>query len=146
MSLSAEEFAQIVNPGFKPSTRGRANVEDRRAKRVEQRMRVQIILRQTDGKWRIENLQTRNCSSRGLCLLRDAPLKSGTQMVTIFPKADGDISRILTTVVHCRAMAKGVYAIGAEFTCLLDRKAAAAEAIDPAELERIRKAVLSADA
>lgn len=143
MAYTAEEFARIVGPEVTLANKSRSGIEDRRAKRVEQRMRVEIALRQLDGQWRIEQAQVRNCSARGICILRGEPLKAGTQFITTSPNSEGNPTRILTTVVHCRLMAKGVFAIGSEFTCTLGKQTAADAQIDMGELDRIRAAVLA---
>ena len=140
MNLSAEQFADIINSLSAPSATG--GPEKRRAPRVIHRCRASIFV----GKDPLGGARTavvvRDLSSRGVCILYSAELPRGTEFVLQLDRAGGVPVHILATVAHCRRHDKGLYAIGAEFTCLLnaapppDRRSAATD------VKRIRQSVL----
>ena len=137
MELTARQFADMVNHLKGPS---RFGGEQRRAPRVERQSRIAIVP-VADGQPRTPvDVDVKNMSSRGLGFVHTRKLKPGSQfLVNLSPQGSAPVE-MLCTVVHCDPAGKGVYAIGAEFTCLAPT--AGATANDPATSERIKNSML----
>ena len=138
MTLSAEQYRSIVNSLKERSTAKSTQSDKRRAPRLTNRMHVFALM---DSETRPVQTHVRDISSRGICILRKQPMKTGQQFVVQLPRIGEPTVPILCTVVHCRPAPGDQYSIGAEFTCVLAASQASAAPAD--ELERIRRSVLS---
>jgi hypothetical protein len=139
MELTARQFAEMVNHLKGPSRFGGSS-DQRRAPRVERQAQIAIVPI-VEGQPRTPvSVDVKNVSSRGLGFVYDRKLKAGSQFLVNLGPQGGEAVEMLCTVVHCDAAGKGVYAVGAEFTCLAPT--AAAGAADPAASERIRNSML----
>ena len=141
MNLSAEQFAEIIHSLSAPSATG--GPEKRRAPRVMHRCRASIFVGKDPMSGARVSVIVRDLSSRGVCILYSAELPRGTEFVLQLDRAGGVPIHILSTVAHCRRHDKGLYAIGAEFTCLLNAAAPPPDRRSAAkDLKRIRQSVL----
>jgi hypothetical protein len=139
MELTARQFAEMVNHLKGPSRFGGTS-DQRRAPRTERQARIAIVPI-ADGQPRTPvNVDVKNVSSRGLGFVHDRKLKAGSQFLVNLAPQGSDAVEMLCTVVHCDAARKGVYAVGAEFTCLAPT--AAAGAGDAASSEPIQETML----
>lgn len=139
MELTARQFAEMVNHLKGPSRFG-GTADQRRAPRVERQSRIAIVPI-ADGAPRTPvSVDVKNVSSRGLGFVHNRRLKAGSQFLINLGPRGGEAVEMLCTVVHCDAAGKGVYAIGAEFTCLAPT--AGTGASDPTASERIRNSML----
>jgi hypothetical protein len=137
MELTARQFADMVNHLKGPS---RFGGEQRRAPRVERQARIAIVP-VVEGQPRTPvDVDVKNISSRGLGFVHTRKLKPGSQFLVNLSPQGAEPVEMLCTVVHCDPAGKGVYAIGAEFTCLAPTARAAAN--DPGASERIRDTML----
>ena len=88
-------------------------------------------------------LTVNNFSPRGLGLLVHDALPAGTQFLTELPRKSGGSVALLCTVMHAREVSKGLYQIGAEFTCVLHAPPARAQIEQLAQdVSRIRSSML----
>jgi hypothetical protein len=103
---------------------------------------------------------TRDLSFKGIGLFQARQSPRGSQFVVMLPRKDGDSLSLLCTVMYCRALADGLYNVGATFNCPYDFDAVPPPAIEsrggtagPAgaggralsgeeELKRIRQSIL----
>ena len=93
----------------------------------------------------------RDISFQGIGLLQGMPAAKGEHFVAHLPRANGRAPLVvICRVMHCRALADGIYAIGAEFAELASNAAAAGPNAGPAkadaiasEAERIRASIFS---
>ena len=138
MELTARQFADMVNHLKGPS---RFGGDQRRAPRMERQARIAIVP-VADGQPRTPvSVDVKNVSSRGLGFVHNRKLKPGSQFLVNLSPQGSEPVEMLCTVVHCDAAGAGVYAVGAEFTCLAPKTTTTA-ADDPAASERIRNSML----
>jgi hypothetical protein len=125
MELSARQFAEIVNHLKGPQRFGGRGPDQRRAPRVERQTRITIFPIDPAESRQGVPVQVKNLSSRGLGFVRDQRMHSGDQFIVRLPREDTAASPVemLCTVVHCENISKGIFSIGAEFTCVLPDKA-----------------------
>jgi len=137
MELTARQFADMVNQLKGPS---RFGGDQRRAPRVERQARIEIVP-VVEGRPRVPvGVDVKNISSRGLGFVHHRKLKPGSQFLVNLSPQGSEPVEMLCTVVHCDPAGGGVFAVGAEFTCLAPIASAAVN--DPTASDRIRDSML----
>jgi hypothetical protein len=148
MNLSAEQFADLL---VSLAEHGLANKRDdkRRATRLTHHCQVPIMLGRDVQTGITTTVTVKDFSPRGMCILHTSELPRGSDLVIRLERSEGGPVHILATVAYCRPQDKTLFAIGAEFTCILDSPAAAAAAAATTtpesaseDLARIRQSVL----
>jgi len=135
--LSAEQFASILKTGTQPYD---AQPGMRRAPRVPHRGQVSITFNSARGELR-QAVALRDLSARGIGLLYRTSLASGSTFVAHLPREAGGELAVLCTVAHCQPLPDGLFAIGAEFTCVITNSPQ--DMSNRGEMDRIRTAVLN---
>ena len=139
MELTARQFADMVNQLKGPS---RFGGDQRRAPRVERQARIEIVP-VVEGRPRVPvGVDVKNISSRGLGFVHHRKLKPGSQFLVNLSPQGSEPVEMLCTVVHCDPAGGGVFAVGAEFTCLAPTASAGAAVNDPTASDRIRDSML----
>jgi hypothetical protein len=141
MNLSAEQFAAVVS-NFNELV-PLPDSEKRRASRVIHTCRVPIIFGHESFEERRETVTILDLSSRGVGLLHTQKLRRGEQFVLQLNRPKGAPAMLLCAVAHCRRHAKGIFAVGAEFTCVLNPQALADTPVSKEDVERIQKMMLA---
>lgn len=92
---------------------------------------------------------TRDLSFKGVGLFQSRQSARGSQFVVMLPRKEGEFLSLLCTVMYCRALADGLYNVGATFNCPYDFNAppvvefrAAPALSGEEELKRIRQSIL----
>lgn len=142
MNLSAEQYSTVIQSieGYDP-----AGKDKRRAPRVVHRCRVPIVLDHGNEAERTVQITVRDLSPRGIGMLHNERIARGTPFIIQIERLGKAKVVILCTVAHCKSQGKDLFAIGAEFTCVLggsDRaQPTAASATE--DIARIRRSMLS---
>jgi hypothetical protein len=165
MNLSTEHFSQILktlteSPAPQPTV-----PQKRRAPRVEHRssvvithcnpnaepaqsLRVAQSLGGSHGgaatlQGHSMTVTVRNVSSRGIGILHPRALKTGDQFTLKMSREGGQAVSILCSVARCERIHDTLFAIGAEFTCVLkDTETPLFSASEENEAQRIRASML----
>lgn len=87
------------------------------------------------------NVGIGDLSPRGLSIIYSAPLTRGEQFVVHLSSKGGKPVSLLCTVAHCRQTAPHEFAVGAEFTCVLDQSPPHTRKVT-GDMDRIRKSIL----
>jgi hypothetical protein len=139
--LSPAQFSELINviqttrdDGPKP--------EVRRAQRVAHPCRMSITLGNNMDAGPAVLVQLKDISARGMCFLHHEPMAPGTVFVVRLESGTGESVTILCSMVHCRAIDKTTYQIGAEFTCVLSDQAPMTQEETAEDLMRIRSSIL----
>lgn len=106
---------------------------------MNQRARASISVVENGVALTRSQVQVCNISLRGMGFLHQNQFRPAEQFVIWLARQDDQPLTILSTVMHCRALAKGLYYVGAEFTCVVPIPA---EAQDVTDLDRIRQSIL----
>jgi hypothetical protein len=141
MQLTKEQFANIVGGSSDGVDQG-PWTEKRRATRHLVWVRATISVADAAP----EEVRLRDLSSRGVRLYYHAHMAAGQQFIMeINGESAGEArSRILCSTLHCQKVDEGNYAIGAEFTCSINRDSQADAAEEKqSQLERIRGSILT---
>ena len=137
MPLTAEDFALILglsDLGSHPD----GGTDKRRANRVSHHVECSIV---PPGAREAVSVAVGDLSPRGLLIFYCAPLSRGEQFVVYLTGKGGKPTSLLCTVAHCRQKAPHEYAIGAEFTCVLDQSPPHTRKVT-IDMDRIRKSIL----
>ncbi len=143
MQINPEQFAEIV-AGIKRGTEDGKKPDKRRAPRVEQRSTVVITFVEPGTTTSSNNsisVTMRDYSTRGIGILIRQPVEKGAQFVVKIQRKGEAAVPILCTTAHCRKINANLYAVGAEFTCILP-EAKAERPDDVSEQQRISAAML----
>jgi hypothetical protein len=145
MHLSTKQFSEILsglgNDVRDPSFAGS---DKRRAHRVPVNNRVTIIPDITGENPQAVGVELRDISPRGIGFLHSRALPSGGQFVLELPQTAGEPVRMLCSVVHSKPTNEGPFAVGAEFTCVLQhaKSQKPAASASSKERDRIRQSIL----
>lgn len=116
MTLSAEELAGLSRAAG--GVGGGTGTEHRRAARSYRRGSV-TIAPVADGRVATaQSVTLRDLSARGMSFLYHSRLARGSQFLMPLVGDGGRRTPLLCTVAHCRAVANGLFQVGAEFTCV----------------------------
>ncbi|MCY2952245.1 MAG: PilZ domain-containing protein [Planctomycetota bacterium] len=147
MDLTAEQFAALVTSLTLEPRSGAA--EKRRASRIEGCGQVLITVCDGGGAshaGQAQSTRTRaklsNISSRGIGLTYGERLESGRQLIVHMPTKTKPDVQILCTVVHCVERSARLFAVGAEFTCVLSPAEVPRALDEPAMHARIQQSML----
>jgi hypothetical protein len=143
MKLSAEQFADLA-ASFTPTSGAGGAQEARRAARVELEAHASIRFLSDGRPSGPTAVQVFDFSTRGIAILRRAPMERGTQFVIDLPRQSGGCVSMLCTIMHCKEIRPDTFKIGAEFTCVVAEHPGSQpsqDALDK-ELKRIRESVL----
>jgi hypothetical protein len=136
MNLSAQQFAEIVSSfGDVVSA---PDAEKRQASRVIHTCRVPLLFDHDTLEERREIATVVDLSPRGVGLLHREKLRRGQQFVLQLTRPRGIPAMMLCSVMHCRQHGKGIFKIGAEFTCLLNPQVLQDPAKSAEDIVRIR--------
>jgi hypothetical protein len=138
MDLTADQFATVIASFSEPSDQQ----DKRRAERVVHQCVVPIVLGYNTPEERQAMVTVRDLSPRGVGLISSKPLPRGEQFVLQLNGPGSAPSVLLCTVAHCSKQGKKAYAIGAEFTCILDEARPTPETTND-EAARIQQSMLS---
>ncbi|HEX8916300.1 MAG TPA: PilZ domain-containing protein [Humisphaera sp.] len=141
MNLSADQFSAVMKSLENPAPR--EETEKRRAPRVAHRARVPIVIEHGTPAERTTVVTVRDLSPRGIGLLHSDRLARGTPFMIRIDRKGGPAVCVLCTVAHCRLQPGGVYSVGAEFTCVLNKEQQPPAESVREDLERIRRSVLA---
>ena len=84
---------------------------------------------------------TTDISANGVGILSPVSLRIGEQILLTFDDGPLQSLHYICTVIHSNSISPGQYRIGARLACTIDRNTLSPA--DPAETERIRKALLN---
>jgi hypothetical protein len=131
-----------------PSHAVGTGAEHRRAERVRMEGMATILLCRDNGRaGEPRPVRLRDVSLRGVSFVITTPLARGQQFVYHLPPGSNrSTTPVLCTVAYCRPEVDAGYRVGAEFTCVLEQAAPAAQS-EPngagGDVERIRRSILS---
>jgi hypothetical protein len=164
MNLSSEQFTQIINSMKQPSAESGV-AQKRRAARVEHR--ATVVITYCDFKvspahallvaqgWQAKNgaqpsqrpsmtVMVRNLSSRGIGIMHPRKMNAGDQFIIRLSRQDGDPVSLLCSVAHCSRLHDNLFAVGAEFTCILPKaQEPQFSCSEELEAQRIRDSILT---
>ena len=122
MKLTAEQFEQIV--AHLRSDKGRGGQQDRRrAPRVGLRTLITIVPCVSGGSMARREVRVRDLSADGIGLLHREPLKLGTFLVSLLPRANGEPVNAVYRVVRCHQVGDRQYLVGAKLDRVIDNAA-----------------------
>jgi hypothetical protein len=116
MKLTVQDFAEVV-----AVLRGEQSDTSAQEKRRAVRMAVQSklivgVLKDEETISRTFSVLSRDISLAGIGLMQSVALQQGQQFVIGLPRKDPKPPLLfVTTVLHCRPMADGLYGLGCEF-------------------------------
>lgn len=141
MNLSAQQFAEIVSTFAGPQAG--QDVDKRQASRVIHTCRVPIVFDHNSAEEREEIVTIVDLSSRGVGLLHREKLRRGQQFVLQLNRPKGKPAMVLCAVAHCRRHGKGIFSVGAEFTCVLNPEVLQDPVQSANDIVRIRDTMFS---
>lgn len=133
--LSAEQFASIL----KSAGPDEAKPEHRQARRVPHRGDIMVTLNPGAGA-PPQTVAVKDLSARGVGIVCPVEVARGGTFLAHLPRRAAGTLTVLCTVAHCQSLSDGLFAIGAEFTCVVSEPAPVA--VRDAEVDRIRQAIL----
>lgn len=156
MQLLAQDYAEIVS-ALKAAGASKGS-EQRRAARMELQAQVRAFPCREGVVGQLYTALTRDLSFKGIGLFQSKQIPQGQQLVVILPRGgEREPLAILCVVMYCRAMAEGLYNVGASFVKPFDFESpsgnilagvrqggagATGAAQSEAELKRIRQSIL----
>ena len=153
MQLVAQDYAEIV-AALKAAGLSKGS-EQRRAARMELQAQVKAFPHREGAVGQLYTALTRDLSFKGVGLFQSKPIGQGQQFVVILPRGgEREPLAVLCVVMYCRAMAEGLYNVGASFVKPFEfgspppnalagvRHATTTAAQSEAELKRIRQSIL----
>jgi hypothetical protein len=143
LEINPEQFAKIVE-GIKRASEDGKTPDKRRAQRIEQRSSAVITFVDAAPMKTANNSITvtvRDYSTRGIGILVHEGFPKGTQFIMQMRRQDEPPVSILCTTAHCRMINAHLYAVGAEFTCILPGKTEN-RSDDASEQQRISASIL----
>jgi hypothetical protein len=128
MQLLAQDFGDIL------SALRAAEDASGHERRISTRMDVQAQVKVVpfeNGRPIAEpfTCMTRDLCFKGIGLLQSTQPARGSQFVVTLPKPNGESMSVLCTVMYCRALADGIYNVGATFNRICEPNAGPAVAI-----------------
>jgi hypothetical protein len=132
MRLSTELFNQITRSFSEALHRGSAASDDRGEVRAGLVGQAIIIPCPARCGRRPVSVAVRDLSSAGLSVIHTQRLDGGEQFILRLPPGARGAA-VLCTVVHCRPLALGVYALAARFADLIEGSATRATGDTPSE-------------
>lgn len=138
--LSAEQLSEIV-AAYRDVQGVDQLHHNRRAPRVIQGGKSTIYRPAGSPQDAAVQVQLRDLSARGCSFTVKEKFQRGSNFIIQFSRKEQSPVAVLCTVMHCRT-AGDQFRIGAEFTCVIDRRARSPEA-DDAEQDRIRNSILT---
>jgi hypothetical protein len=122
MQLLAQDFGDVL--AALQAAQDAKGHERRTSTRLDVQTQVKAVPYK-DGKLAESfTCMTRDLSFKGIGLLQSRQATLGSQFIIILPKRDGASMSILCTVMYCRALADGIYNVGATFNRKYDVHAA----------------------
>ena len=155
MQLLAQDYAEIVS-ALKAAGASKGS-EQRRAARMDLQAQVKAFPCRDGVVGQLYTALTRDLSFKGVGLFQSKSIPRGEQFVVILPRGgDREPLAILCVVMYCRAMAEGLYNIGASFAKPFDFESPSGNMLagvratgtaggatqSEAELKRIRQSIL----
>jgi hypothetical protein len=140
LKLTPQQFGKVFDKLRELGTTGGS--EKRLATRMDVQAKVKLASMELGRITRCFTGLTRDVSACGVGLFQHTPAEIGKQFVVSFPSGNSEIY-IVCTARFCRAMAEGLFGIGAEFDAIADEatieeiKLVSAQALD-----RIRHSIL----
>jgi hypothetical protein len=125
--------------------------EQRTSSRMDVQAQVRVVPFKDGALATSFTCMTRDLSFKGIGLLQSRQAARGSQFVITLPKPGGESKSFVCTVMYCRALADGIYNVGATFHRTYDFPAAPAAEFrnggSPAqpsasEMDRIRQSIL----
>lgn len=120
MQLPLPIFAEVLD-ALKEQSRAGAAAEKRRATRHTLQAQVTLLAGPPAlGKQRVHTVLTRDISHNGVGLLQTATAAPNDKIILLLPRRKREPVCVQCTVMHCRPLADGVFAVGAEFVQLVE--------------------------
>jgi hypothetical protein len=145
MKFTPQDFADVLEMLRGPSARASAS-EQRKSARLSVHAKVNFATYDATSnslRHRFSGL-TRDISITGVGLFQTIPLQSDEQFVLTLPRRSKSPICVICHVMHCRPLADGLFAIGAEFDGLAsDEIARQLLESDRQQHDRIRESILA---
>jgi hypothetical protein len=109
MELSSKTLAELL--GALRSTQSIADLNKRRSPRVGLRVRTDVM-HATAGRM---SVWVRDLSAGGANIAAPAMMKPGDGLCLLLPNGTQGEDQVPCTVVHCRKLAPGMFAVGLKF-------------------------------
>jgi hypothetical protein len=122
MKLPLKDFVDVVH-GLNERKNQLHQTEGRDAARIEVSAKVTLQLLRNHAVCGTLNVLTSEISLGGLGVVQSVALPVGTQVIVALPYKDKGLS-VHATVSRCAELAYGVYAVGLDFTQLVEREPA----------------------
>ena len=156
MQLLAQDFGDVL-AALRAAQDAKGH-ERRTSTRMDVQTQVKVVPFKDGALAAPFTCMTRDLSFKGIGLLQSRTAARGSQFVITLPKPDGESMSLLCTVMYCRALADGIYNIGASFNRTYDFNAPPAVQLrggaggptagqpgakpSAAEMDRIRQSIL----
>ena len=147
MKLSRSDFLDVYNALANQRTTGdaRPGSDKRGGTRMRIEREVLIVTLAPDGTTgKPFTALTRDISHAGLGLFQRHRVPQNGMLIVRLPRANLEPLVLLCKAIHVRELAEGVYAVGAEFVkeTTLVTPGGSPMKVDPAEIDRVRKAMM----
>jgi hypothetical protein len=142
MNLPLSDFADVVAALKGLDQKAGEGSEGRRGARTHVCTRLDVHLYEGDRVGRSFSVLSQDISIRGVGVLQSLAISQGKQVIITLPRKTSPLL-VVSRVMHCRALADGLMAVGMEFSKLLDDAAARKLlAHDANELARVQRSIL----
>ena len=148
MQLLAQDLGEILT-ALRAAQDTTAH-EQRRSTRLDVQAAVKVLPFEDGRLGESFTCITRDVSFKGVGLIQSRQMARASQFVITLPKRGGESMSILCTVMYCRALADGIYNVGASFVRRYEcpappppvspQPAPARQSVN--ELDRIRQSIL----
>jgi hypothetical protein len=122
MQLPAQHFGDVL--AVLRAAQDSKGHEQRVSSRMDVQAQVKVIPFKDGALAAPFTCMTRDLSFKGVGLLQSRLAEPGSQFVVMLPKPGGASMPVLCTVMYCRALADGIYNVGATFSRKYDFHAA----------------------
>jgi hypothetical protein len=119
VQLTTQQLSGIIVALQSGESKAGGGHENRRFSRIEVHSKI-IAAAMADGAAvRIYSVLTRDVSFSGMGLTMAMPCQARQSIAVCLPNGTKSVLCISCTVMHCRALADGIYGVGIEFTGML---------------------------
>jgi hypothetical protein len=146
LKLNTQQFAAVFE-GLRNAGQSAGN-EKRQSTRMEVQAKIRLALlvdvNGVDSVGRVFSGLTRDISACGLGLFQFLPLNPGIRFLVCLPDGKSEMG-IVVTSRFCRALAEGVYGVGAEFETIAGTnlmQQLRGDKVQDAAVDRIRNSIL----
>jgi hypothetical protein len=146
MQLLAQDFGDVL-AALRAAEDAKGH-ERRISTRMDVHTQVRVVPFKDGNLGEPFTCMTRDLSFKGIGLLQSRQAAGSSQFVITLPKRDGAWMSVLCNVMYCRALADGIYNVGASFVRMYNftappaQQAHAAARASADELSRIRQSIL----